>query len=40
MTELQELLVQKSDQLDLIDVNLMLESLAHRKAQLEAVIHT
>lgn len=35
-----ELLVQKSDQLDLIDVNLMLESLAHRKAQLEAVIHT
>jgi hypothetical protein len=35
-----ELLVQKSDQLDLIDVNLMFESLAHRKAQLEVVIHT
>jgi len=37
MTELQELLIQKSDQLDLTDVNLMLESLAHRKTQLEAV---
>ncbi|CAG2180295.1 unnamed protein product, partial [Oppiella nova] len=36
MTELQELLIHKSDQLDLSDINLLLESLAQRKRLLEA----
>ena len=38
MSELQEILIQKSDQLDLADINLLLESLSQRKTQLETVI--
>ena len=37
MTELQEILLQKSDQLDLSDINVLLDSLSSRKTQLEAV---
>ena len=39
MTELQMIVTQKADQLDLIDVNKMLETLAQRKNYLEMVKH-
>lgn len=37
MTELQELLHQKAEQLDIVDVNMMLDVLAQKKTKLETV---